>query len=199
MRRAGRDVQLRRWALAAFLAAGCTTGDDAPAADAAAAPDTIAPADAQGGPTQTCTNAEAGFRVDYPADWHTNDGSVMPACSLFDPQPITVPPASEIPQDIAVSIGREQVAFGVAAGEDIGRRVLTADTTRIDGRTAVRMESEATGEGLYDAGMLSYSWVVDLDDAVLIAQSHDAGEPDFAAKKSVLDRMMQSLRITGDR
>lgn len=56
-------------------------------------------------------NAEAGYRVAYPSAWHTDPGDVMPSCSLFDPRPIHVPPATEIPHDIAVAIRREPVAF----------------------------------------------------------------------------------------
>lgn len=52
--------------------------------------------------TAECTNPPYGYSVRYPADWHVSTGEVVDPCSLFDPDPIDVPPASEIPIDIAM-------------------------------------------------------------------------------------------------
>lgn len=190
--------------LAVAMAVGCAAESGAPGADGAdAAPaDAPAPAPTAAGSasqdsllTQSCTNADAGFSVSYPADWQTNDGAIMPACSLFDPQPIDIAPATEIPADIGVALTRQAVPFDVAGGEDFTRRIISRDTTTIDGRRAVRIEAESTGEGLHDTGTIGYSYIVDLDGAVIIAQSYDVGDPGFETKKRVLDSMMQSLRI----
>src|SRR3712207_1392408 len=42
----------------------------------------------------TCTSP-AGYRVDYPRDWAVNEVGTLPACSWFDPEPFTVPEASD--------------------------------------------------------------------------------------------------------
>lgn len=194
-------------ALAAALAAGCaadsgtrdTDGTEGAAAGpgdtAAAAPSALEGAPLDSLLTQSCTNADAGFSVSYPADWQTNDGAIMPACSLFDPQLIDIAPATEIPADIAVVITRQAVPFDVANGDDFTRRIMSRDTVTVDGRRAVRVEAESTGQGLYDAGTVGYSYIIELDDAVIIAQSYAVGDPDYDTKKRVLDSMMQSLRI----
>jgi hypothetical protein len=171
------------------LAAGCRT-DTAPGDAAPPAPVDETP---QPAAWQRCTFEPAGIAVEYPADWQTNDGSVMPACSLFDPQPIDVPWASELPADIAVAIHLQDVAFERATGT-FGLRVISSEERRVAGRPAVQRLVEQTGDGLLDAGIRTYQYLIDWGDGrTLSAHSHDVGAPDFATKRRVLDEMMARL------
>jgi len=145
--------------------------------------------------TASCTNEETGYRVDYPAAWHTNRGDVMPACSLFDPQPIEIAPATELPHDIAVAIRHEPVAFQQIV-EAPGRREVSREDTEVDGRPAIRLESLAEEPAMLPPGTRSYRYFVDLNGATLVAAAHDLGEPDFTTKRQTLDRIMGSLRFT---
>lgn len=168
---------------------------------------TEAPPDA--GPTSTpertpepepeqasCTNTELSFTVEYPAGWQTNDGEVMPECSVFDPEPIRVQPATEIPEDIAVVITSDEVSFERATAPGPSEREIDRSEGEVDGRKAVRIEAEATGEGLYDAGTLVTRWVVDVEGGILTAHSTNVGQPEYATKQEVLDQMIESLRFT---
>jgi hypothetical protein len=158
-----------------------------------------APGAADPPPMTYCDNVEYGFRVAHPADWHTNSGDVLPPCTVFDPEPIEIPVATELPYDLAISITREPVELAELTRDDAWQSVAFTEPTTIDGRRAVRMEIEATGEGLRDAGGLTYRYVVELDAGVLIAATHDVGTLPYEEKRQVLDRMMGTLQMTGPR
>jgi hypothetical protein len=178
----------------AILACG-GNGADRAAADGAVQ-DTLAARD-DGGDTggwQECRH-EAGHVVSYPAGWVTNDGSVMAECSLFDPRRFTVPEASEVPEDIAVSIHVDEVPYDRVIASDFAISVLDVEDVTVAGRRGVRRLVEHTGDALYERGMQSWEYIVDWGDGgTLIASSHNVGEPDFAEKRRVLDAMMERLR-----
>ncbi len=173
--------------LLAFAVSGCERPE--PAERLPEAPD----ADPAMTATEQCINRVEGYAVEYPAGWHTNPGEVMDVCSLFDPEPITVPPGTQIPIDIAVSIRFEPVSYETVAGEVLGRRELSREETTVDGREAVRIESEATGEALYPAGLRAYQYFVDLGDTTMVAGTYDAGTFPYERKRRILDAMMATF------
>jgi hypothetical protein len=142
--------------------------------------------------TAQCTHADAGLTVNYPADWHTNTGEVMTACSLFDPEPIDIEPDTEIPHDIAVIIRVEPVSFDQVSEPSSGEYRISSRETTIDGRRALVVESESTGDGLLPEGVLAYRYYIDLNGETIVAESYDLGEPAFATKRSRLDEMMRT-------
>lgn len=58
--------------------------------------------------------------------------------------------------------------------------------------------SWSTGEGLYEAGLATYAYLVDLDGSTLIANTHDVDEaqPSFAERRDILDAMVDSFTFT---
>lgn len=144
--------------------------------------------------TASCTNEQDGFSVDYPADWHANDGEVTDACSFFHPEEFELPPSQEV-IGVAISIDREPVSFERASGEDPGTDIATSEETEIDGRPAVRMSTVATGGALLEEGTRGYLYLVDLDPETLVASTYDTGDLDLAENSEVLDMMMESLRF----
>jgi hypothetical protein len=173
----------------------CGDRGEAPVGDASPLGGTGPDAPAETEVWQRCTHESGGFTVEYPLDWRTNDGSVMPACSLFDPFAIEVPVGSELPADIAIVIGVEQVSSGEIAGSTFGLRELEREEVQVAGRRAVRRLVEHTGDGLWDRGMRSWSYIVPwADGRTLLAESHDVGEQSFTEKRRVLDEMMRRLR-----
>lgn len=146
--------------------------------------------------TQTCTNDEAGYRVSYPAEWHTNPGDVVPACSFFDSEPVEVPEAQEV-FDLAVSIKREPVRFERVTAGDPGTRILSSEETTVAGRPAVRRETEATGAALLPEGIHATQYLVDLDGETLFASTYDVEGVPYEEAQIVLDRMMGRLELTG--
>ena len=180
------------------LAAGCGgTGDEGtvppPAPDAGP---TVGAEPGPAGEWQSCDNEEAGFTVSYPADWSTNEPDGLPACSVFDPDAIELPEASEIPLDLAVIVRREPVAQPELLEEDMFEEQLSVEETTVADRPAAGVESRATGAGLIDEGTVSYRYYVDLGGGeTLIAETHDVPGSDYERNRRVLDEMLDTLEL----
>jgi hypothetical protein len=142
-----------------------------------------------------CVNRAHGYAVRYPADWHVNTGELVAPCSLFDPDPIEVPRDSEIPVSIAVMIGIEPVPLATLTGDVLGRRELTRQPLMVQGREAMRIDGESTGEGLYDRGIHSYEYFVALGDSTLTAATYEVGSLPLERKRLILDAMMETLEF----
>lgn len=146
--------------------------------------------------TAACTNEEAGYTVQYRADWHPNEGDVAQPCSLFDPEPFEVPEATEF-FGAAISVRREPIAAeDLVEGADPTREVLEREETEIAGQRAFRIESESTGDGLLDAGVRSYQVIVVVDGESLIVETYDLDEHDYEQNREVVDEMAESLQLT---
>lgn len=173
-----------------LVAAACG-GDDEGADDDAA--------DGSSGPERpTCTNEEDGFRVSYPEGWATNEGDVLAACSLFDPDAadVSVAAGTEVPLSVAVSIDREDAPFADVAGPARGEEVLDRQEGEVDGRQAERIEVEAGPDaGLLPEGTRQTRWVVALPDATLVARTNDVGGPAYGEEQDVLDEMVESIEL----
>jgi hypothetical protein len=153
----------------------------------------VLPADPATDATSECVNLDEGLVVRYPAGWHVNTGEILGPCALFDPEPIEVPRDSEIPVDIAIMIGFAPVPFETLTGEVLGRRTVARERTTVDGRAAMRIAGETTGEGLHDPGLPSYEYFVDLGDTTMVASTFGAGPLPFDRKRIILDRMMATV------
>lgn len=145
---------------------------------------------------QSCTDQGARYSVEYPAGWSTNSGEVSPPCSYFHPEPFEVPEATEV-FDLAITLRVESVAYETVSEPDVfGERELSRTGTTIDGRRAVRVETESTGELLLPEGVRSYRYAVDLDGETFVAATFGVEALDFETNKDVLDQMMDSLDLT---
>lgn len=155
-----------------------------------------APPPEKGPGWEVCVNQPVGYSVAYPAGWKTNEGSVLPRCSLFDPASVVVPPGTEIPFDIAVTVLKHDVPLEQALEGYYGSvKILGREELQIDGRRAVRMELVDEQPESASGSKVSYHYLIDLGNQILEASSYAVGEPPYARKKTVLDRMMRELRI----
>lgn len=143
-----------------------------------------------------CENDRDGYTVRHPRDWETNEGDVLPPCSLFDPDDVEVERGTEIPFAIAAVFRVEPVALERAAAGGDAEEELDREETTVDGRDAVRREVESSGEALRPAGLRSTIWLVATgDEETLVATTHDAGALEYAEKQDLLDRMVDSLEL----
>lgn len=146
-----------------------------------------------------CENPE-GFAVSSPADWVTNDGSVVEPCSQFDPEPFDVPEATD-ERVAAITAYVDPVPYsevGIGQADTQDERALTA----VDGHQAVRIEGPA-GE-LYPDGATSVRYLIDLDRGLddegagtLFLDTVELTGMDFGRNVAVLDRMVRTLELTG--
>lgn len=169
----------------------------APAPDPAPATTTQAAPAARPEPatslSQRCTNAQYRLSIAYPAGWHTNDGSVVPACSAFGAEPVQVPRDSEMPFEIPIVLAVQEVKVEDVTRSSQWERVLSSAPVTVGGRQGVRVEVEASGEGLAEKGMRSVRYAVALGGGrTLLATTHDrAGS--YERNQEILGRMMESI------
>lgn len=148
------------------------------------------------GLTQRCTNPEHDFSVSYPAGWHTNDGDVIAPCTAFDPEPVEVPPQSEIPFEISIVFTVEEVPFGELTRPSEFEEILFSDRLTGGKREAMLVEAESTGEGLAPPGMRTLRYAIDLGDGrTLVATTHNSNEAEYERDKEILKQMVQSLEL----
>ena len=146
---------------------------------------------------QSCTLQDRDVRivVRYPEAWHVNSAQPVPRCTAFDPDPVDLPGATELPRELAVVVRVEPVGFDRASTAE-GVRVEAERRTTIDGRTAVRQEVVTTGAGLGPAGQRSVRYIIDAGtDRSIVISTWDVEGNDFPRSREVLDAMAAALDI----
>ncbi len=163
--------------------------DETAAEDEADAPDVALDA--------SCTNDAVGYTVDHPADWVVNEGDGLPACSAFDPETVDIPDATEIPFEIAVVIREARIDIDTAADVD-GAEELSREETTVDGRDAVIVEAEGTGDFFFPEGLTFTRYHVDLGHTTLIGVTFDVDDAEltYEERRDVLAAMMASLEFS---
>lgn len=142
--------------------------------------------------TQSC-GSELGYSIDYPEGWHSNEGTTVPDCTLFDPHPISVEEGTQLPIDIAVSIRLEPVEAETILEADETVEETAREETEVAQRRAWIVETVATGSGLLAEGTASYRYIIDLDAETLIVETYDEGAMDFEEKRDLLDEMVRTM------
>ena len=144
--------------------------------------------------TQMCKGSR--YEVRYPQGWSTNRGDVAPLCRFFDPQAFTLPPATEV-VGLAVTFDVEAIPFsrlrdaaGAPGEEIVGRRDVT-----VDGRPGVRLDTREHDGGLVPVGTPSLRYLVDLEDATLVAVTYGLRGVDHDRNRTVLDAMVGSVKV----
>lgn len=171
-----------------------TAGGDLPAPTTAAASPSTTPIGGLPAGWAVCTNAERGYSVGHPAGWHTAYG-----CRYLDPEPLDIP-ANTDGFFSAVAVVDGDTSFDQARQRSDDRFVVVVmrEETTIEGRRAVRYESEATGEGLFDKGSRLYSVVLDNDGRafeVLTVWFPGTSTSDYQLRKKMVDEMVKSVRF----
>lgn len=146
-----------------------------------------------------CSSGDAGYVVEYPDAWFTNEAGDPAAadpdaaCTHFVPEPIDEGVLSAI-------VGRRIESSSGSYGQDQDRQFHT-----IAGRPAVRVEYRgAAGEGgVQPPDWRQLVWLIQLGpveetgpNLVFSTSTDDAGE--YELNKAVLDRMMASIRIPAE-
>jgi hypothetical protein len=144
-------------------------------------------------PWPRCRNAALGYSIAYPPGWHHDRN-----CAFFDPEPFTVPANSDFyGTALEVQVAQESwenVVRGLT--DERFARLRSRRELRVNGRRAVLVEVEATGEGLYERGYGLYAYVVDPGGRPpLVVQATRPPGADWGSRKAVADRAVRSLRL----
>lgn len=152
---------------------------------------------------QRCSRPDLGFAIAYPGGWYTPGRgnaatSASPSrfeCLLFEPKPFEVPPENASVA-LVVSVSRQSFARTLSDDTDpIYVRVLSQHHTRIAGVRAVRLETEATGQGSEERGTKYYDYIVDLGWRGAITVGTTSVAEGYEADKSIVDQAAGSLTL----
>ena len=151
-----------------------------------------------------CTNDEAGYSVDYPADWWANEPVVpepgltpIAPCVAFAEAPVELIPNSQLPPSVSISGGITEPPPPDAT-QPI--EILSSRDTDVAGRPAEVIEMRWTEDVLFfRAGDRLYEYRIELPTGQTLLFSTHMNELIDAATydgyKSVLDKMMETLEI----
>jgi hypothetical protein len=145
-----------------------------------------------------CSNERAGYAIGYPADWNTATLEGEFECSFFDPEPFEIIEGSEFPLTAlqAFPAGEEGRTFDQIVAEyadPMFERELARDDTTVAGFPAVRLETEATGQGLFDKGTKTIAYVVDRDVAPFVVRAQ--ASPGVELHEDVLEHAVETIRF----
>lgn len=145
---------------------------------------------------ESCTKSENGFTVTvrYPRGWHTNENGGLPACSAFDPRPVVIPDDSEVPLELAITLGVEKAPLQ-RVEEPTAATVESTTNLTVAGRPALRQQLVSTGEGLIDRGVRFVRYLVGLDGSTLVATTYQVQGNDFDRNVEAMDAMANALEI----
>jgi hypothetical protein len=146
----------------------------------------------------SCRNDTAGIDVLYPVDWHAYKGDAQWTCMLFDPQPITIDPQTELPS-VAVNIYQDVRAIETVKKDfktSSVYKLLRQGSLTVDGLPAVAYEVENTGNGYYSKGVLQTVVLVDRGSrgALVMETVGEAGST-YDGNVSMLELMAGSISI----
>ena len=146
----------------------------------------------------SCTNERAGYEIRYPADWQTATLEGDFECSFFDPEPFEIIEGSEFPLTAlqAFPAGEKGRTFDQVVAEyadPMFERELARRDTTVAGFPAVRLETEATGQGLFDQGTRTLAYVVDRDVAPFVVRAQ--AFPGVELHEDVLEQAAETIRF----
>ena len=185
-----------------LLASGCRgNADDMPTATSeTTAPRTTSTTEVAlpGGELEPCESPE-GFTISKPVSWETNSGDVVAPCGQFNPDPFQVERGTD-KRVAAITAYIDPVPFATASRRRDGRDADRA-VTAVDGRQAVRLHYEVSGESLYPTGTPVTTYMVDLGvyggrERTLFVDTLGLGDRDYENNVVILDRMARTLEIT---
>ena len=149
----------------------------------------------------SCKNPE-GFTIDYPSDWFTNPGDVVPPCSQFNPVPFEVPRGTD-ERVAAITAFVDPVPFE-RISEPRERRDADRQELTIDGRNAVRLEYEAGPNSIWPEGTPLTMYMTEAPDSekgraqTLIVDTIGLQIFDYERNQEILDNIAPALRWVPD-
>lgn len=199
----------RRWPLilvAMLLLSACDDGSGGPAPSSTTTTATTVPTATTGASTTSPPGVALGrtcrgqrYEVDYPEAWSTNRGDVAPACRYFHDEAFTLPPATEV-VGLAVIFDVEPIPFPQlrdAAGGP-GEEILDRRQVTVGGRQGVRLEARELDGGFVPVGTPSLRYLVDMENATLVAVTYGLKGAAWDRNRAVLEAMVASVEFLAE-
>jgi hypothetical protein len=146
-----------------------------------------------------CMNDAEGYAISYPSSWHTATLAPEDECAFFDPEPFEIVEGSEFPLTALEARWVEGASsLGTAAKEftdPMFVRTISFDVYGEGQRSGLKIETEATGEGLLDEGRRTYQYLVAADDRVFVVKTTESDTIDYDEAKLVVDEAVGTLEF----
>jgi hypothetical protein len=142
----------------------------------------------------SCTNDQFGYQIGYPQGWHASEGPEF-GCQFFDPAPLDITANSEV-VGIAVGIILPYDRYGrtVSSFEDpYSSKLVSLNQTTVSGLAATVIETEATGNGFFPQGTMTYAYVVNLGGYGLAVSTSSMPGDEYETNKQAIDLMVGSM------
>jgi hypothetical protein len=143
-----------------------------------------------------CVNEARGFAIGHPGRWFTDAVAEEESCEFFDSEPFQVPRQSDF-SGTALEIDPFEESYAEVVAGLVNPRfanVLSREETTVAQWPAVRLETEATGEGFEGKGVKVTSYVLDRNGTSFVVRTTDRPERgDYAMRKETLDRAIGTL------
>src|SRR5829696_568558 len=106
----------------------------------------------------TCTNARRGYSIDYPSGWYTTHLRPAQACEYFHPEPFEIIEGTEFPPTGLFVFLTDQTADSYVdeATNPMFFETVRRRDTMVGPRSAVLIETAATGQGESEPGERTY-------------------------------------------
>jgi hypothetical protein len=134
----------------------------------------------------------------YPADWFTTSLTPADACSMFHPEPFTIPVAGEFPLVAlnAVQTDESLATYQSHITDPMYFTTISVTSTTVLGMPAMKFETTSLGEGLDSPGTRRYGYIIDRSGrAFVIWTVARAGESRYNDWKFNVDIARGSLRF----
>jgi hypothetical protein len=185
-------------ALVSAVAAGMVAAGGAPGVAQAAPGGQAVAAHSSTVGWKRCTNPHLRFSIGYPRHWYTAQPRPADRCRQFDRRPFTVPPNSEYPITAlnAAPTSSTVRAYIASATDPVFAVTRLVRKTRVEGRSAVRFETVATGEGLYPKGTRTYGYAINRNGSAFVVFTMTLpGDRRYGSNKVIVDRAVHTLRF----
>jgi hypothetical protein len=147
----------------------------------------------------SCSSPDYGFSLKYPDGWTAETTFAGWQCALFDPQPFTVTPDTEVPP-VAVVVSVPEFAFddSVAQYTDPSySQILSTNDLTVDGHRAVAVELTVTQETMLPAGTMRYAVLVEWGARTFVIETDSTSSPSYAINKQVVRGMADTVQLPG--
>lgn len=140
----------------------------------------------------SCQNVDAGYEVDFPAEWNANaEFGDQPPCSWFAPTEYETGALGTVPDEVAIVITRIDGARDYGGAEVRDREEGFVGVTQPAYRVTLDFE-----------GATTYEYVIQLgptpeEGPNLVASTSTERGGDFELNQAILDRMMASMELIG--
>jgi hypothetical protein len=148
----------------------------------------------------TCANARRGYSIDYPSGWYTTHLRPAQACEYFHPEPFEIVEGTEFPPTgLFVFLTDQTVdSYVQEATNPMFFETVRREDTTVGERSAVLIETTATGQGESEPGERTYGYVVAVgpeEDAFVVLATGLPGDERYDEFKDVADEAVKTAQF----